>query len=75
MPPEDLNESSDSEDFSWSEYLKENNAQAAPSAFFCQSLDPPVNQFQVDHKLETFDPRNTTSTCLGKLKIKINIKI
>ncbi len=66
MPPEDLNESSDSEDFSWSEYLKENNAQAAPAAFFCQALTPPDNNFQVDSKLETFDPRNTTSTCLGK---------
>ena len=64
MPPGD--ESSDSEDFSWSEYLKENNAQAAPSAYFCQNQTPPSNEFKVGTKLETFDPRNTTSTCLGK---------
>lgn len=73
MPPEDLNESSDSEDFSWSEYLKETDAQAAPAAYFCQSLTPPVNEFEVDDKLETIDPRNTTSTCLGNNNKNIDI--
>lgn len=63
MPSDD--ESSDGEDFSWSEYLQEHNATPAPKENFCQNLVPPANDFEVDHKLETFDPRNTTSTCLG----------
>lgn len=68
MPPAaDLNESTDDEDFSWSEYLVENNATAALASCFCQAAEPPANEFEVNHKLETIDPRNTTSTCLGTI--------
>lgn len=35
---------------------------------FCQQTTPPKNEFQLDNKLETFDPRNTTSTCIGSVK-------
>jgi polycomb protein SCMH1 len=45
--------------------LNETGSEAADASCFCQHLTPPVNEFKVGHKLETFDPRNTTSTCIG----------
>ena len=69
MSLEELDESSDTDiDFEWDSYLKENNAEAAPATCFCQHAIPPVNEFKVGNKLETFDPRNTTSTCIGIFK-------
>ncbi len=32
---------------------------------FCQSISPPLNEFKVGYKLETYDPRNTSSTCIA----------
>lgn len=47
--------------------MVENKATAALASCFCQSKEPPANEFEVNQKLETFDPRNTTSTCLGTI--------
>lgn len=66
MSPDELNETSDGEeDFLWDDYLKETNAEPAPASCFCQHATPPQNEFKEGNKLETFDPRNTTSTCIG----------
>lgn len=51
--------------FSWDDYLRENNAIAAPPHCFKQHLIPPVNEFKKGMKLEAVDPRNVTSTCIA----------
>lgn len=51
--------------FDWNEYLAEVGGIKAPDRCFKQSIDPPVNLFKPDMKLEAKDPRNTTSTCLA----------
>ena len=54
------------EEFSWTSYLKSTNSESAPNSCFCQHVIPPVNEFKVANKLETIDPRNTTSVCIGE---------
>ncbi|CAL1261842.1 unnamed protein product [Larinioides sclopetarius] len=51
--------------FDWDVYLKECNATAAPAEWFKQYAVPPKNEFRIGMKLEAFDPRNTTSTCIA----------
>ena len=51
--------------FDWDEYLEENKAQAAPKHCFKQADLPPKNEFSVGMKLEAYDPRNLTSTCIA----------
>lgn len=43
------------------------NSEAASATCFCQHLEPPKCEFKVGSKLETYDPRNTTSTCIGTI--------
>ena len=62
---EDLDTSGD--EFEWDVYLKTTNSEAAPPTCFCQNREPPSNEFRVGHKLETYDPRNTSSTCIGSV--------
>jgi len=45
--------------------LTQTKSEAASINCFCQHETPPKNEFQVGNKLETYDPRNTTSTCIG----------
>ncbi len=40
-------------------------SEAAQNSCFAQHIEPPVNDFKVGHKLETYDPRNTSSTCIA----------
>lgn len=51
--------------FSWDEYLKEVGGNPAPAEFFKQSRETLVNEFKLHMKLESQDPRNTSSTCVG----------
>lgn len=51
--------------FDWDEYLEETKAQAAPKHCFKQADVPPKNEFSVAMKLEAYDPRNLTSTCIA----------
>ncbi|XP_012944082.1 polycomb protein SCMH1 [Aplysia californica] len=51
--------------FSWEQYLKENDAKAAPSSCFKQAVAPPLNDFGKMMKLEANDPRNNTSSCIA----------
>ncbi|XP_015925677.1 polycomb protein SCMH1 isoform X2 [Parasteatoda tepidariorum] len=51
--------------FDWDEYLRECNATAAPSDCFKQYPIPPKNEFRLGMKLEAYDPRNVTSTCIA----------
>ncbi|XP_035210845.1 polycomb protein SCMH1-like isoform X2 [Stegodyphus dumicola] len=51
--------------FDWDIYLKECNAVAAPASWFKQHPVPPKNDFKIGMKLEAFDPRNVTSTCIA----------
>lgn len=68
MTNQELDQSSnDEEEFLWDEYLKKTNSQPVPAECFCQSLVPPVNEFKVGQKLETHDPRNTSSTCIATI--------
>lgn len=45
------------EPFSWSDYLKETGAIAAPAECFFQDPVPPKNKFEVGKKVEVPDPR------------------
>jgi hypothetical protein len=45
--------------------LRKTNSEAAPATNFCQSIVSPLNEFKVGYKLETHDPRNTSSTCIA----------
>jgi hypothetical protein len=47
--------------------LKRTNSEAAPTSCFCQHPIPPSNDFKVGQKIETVDPRNTSSTCIGTI--------
>jgi len=51
----------------WESYLIETNSEAAPPANFRQTLIPPVNEFTVKDKLESVDPRNQDSWCIGTI--------
>ncbi|RUS74854.1 hypothetical protein EGW08_017378 [Elysia chlorotica] len=51
--------------FSWDQYLIENKAVAAPATYFKQAHVPLENEFSKDMKLEAFDPRNNTSSCIA----------
>ncbi|XP_041352567.1 sex comb on midleg-like protein 2 [Gigantopelta aegis] len=51
--------------FSWTEYLKDENAIPAPDHCFKQAKEPPQNDFRVGMKLEAVDPRNLTSICVA----------
>jgi hypothetical protein len=68
MENENFDSSDDSSDeFKWEEYLEKNNSEAAPASCFCQSVEVPVNEFKVGHKVETYDPRNTSSACIATI--------
>jgi phage tail tube protein FII len=60
-------EDCDDGEFNWELYLKKTNSSAAVDACFCQNAVPPVNEFKKGHKLETYDPRNTSSTCIASV--------
>lgn len=63
---EEEEEEDDEEEFDWNDYLKKTKSEAAPDEYFCQNTkSPPQNEFKVGHKLETHDPRNTSSTCIA----------
>ncbi|CAL1543058.1 unnamed protein product [Lymnaea stagnalis] len=51
--------------FSWDQYLKDNEAKAAPTTCFKQASTPPSNEFSKSMKLEANDPRNNTSSCIA----------
>ncbi|XP_056016493.1 polycomb protein SCMH1-like isoform X2 [Ostrea edulis] len=51
--------------FDWDEYLKENDGVPAPQSCFKQSVEPPVNEFKLNQKIEAVDPRNLTSICVA----------
>ncbi|XP_071041062.1 polycomb protein SCMH1 isoform X1 [Parasteatoda tepidariorum] len=51
--------------FDWEEYLRECNAVAAPASCFKQYPVPPKNDFELNMKLEAYDPRNVSSTCIA----------
>ncbi|MCI4393294.1 hypothetical protein PGIGA_G00155780 [Pangasianodon gigas] len=53
------------EPFNWENYLKETSSTPAPASCFRQSRIPPTNDFKVGMKLETYDPRNSTSVCIA----------
>lgn len=52
-------------EFNWDEYLKQTNSESAPKTCFRQHEIPPENLFKVGDKIETVDPRNTSSICIG----------
>uniref|UniRef100_A0A1B6EGN3 SAM domain-containing protein n=1 Tax=Clastoptera arizonana TaxID=38151 RepID=A0A1B6EGN3_9HEMI len=53
--------------FDWDSYLKGSDSVPAPAEFFKQHVNPPVNEFKIGMKLEAFDPRNLTSTCIASI--------
>uniref|UniRef100_A0A0M3HVK2 SLED domain-containing protein n=1 Tax=Ascaris lumbricoides TaxID=6252 RepID=A0A0M3HVK2_ASCLU len=58
-------DSSMNEPFSWSDYLKETGAIAAPAECFFQDPVPPKNKFEVGKKVEVPDPRGNEVQCLA----------
>ncbi|CAF0839712.1 unnamed protein product, partial [Rotaria sordida] len=64
LTPDD---SSRDEEHDWDTYLIETNSEAAPACNFKQSLIPPKNEFKIGEKLETIDPRNQDSWCIGTI--------
>lgn len=60
-------ESSRDDEFDWDSYLVDTRSEAAPAENFKQSLIPPANEFVVGEKLETIDPRNQDSWCIGTI--------
>lgn len=64
---EKIDTSEEEEDFDWSEYLKKTKSEPAARECFAQNAIPPKNEFQVGNKLETNDPRNTSSICLATI--------
>ncbi|XP_028836797.1 sex comb on midleg-like protein 2 isoform X2 [Denticeps clupeoides] len=63
------------EPFSWEEYLKETSSMAASPSCFRQSRIPPSNDFKVGMKLETHDPRNSTSLCIATVMGMAGIRL
>lgn len=61
----DQQHQNDEDGFNWEEYLVKTQSEPAPQSCFCQHAVPPLNEFKVGNKLETYDPRNTSSTCIG----------
>ncbi|CAF0921739.1 unnamed protein product [Adineta steineri] len=57
--------SPEDDEHDWDSYLIETNSEAAPACNFKQSLIPPKNEFNIGEKLETIDPRNQDSWCIG----------
>ncbi|CAF1623622.1 unnamed protein product [Adineta ricciae] len=55
------------EEHDWKSYLIETNSEAAPAENFRQALVPPENTFVVGEKLESIDPRNQDSWCIGTI--------
>jgi len=53
------------ESFSWDAYLKGCDDKPAPRSCFKQAHTPPANLFQLGHKLESRDPRNSMSYCIA----------
>ncbi|KAK3739687.1 hypothetical protein RRG08_053541 [Elysia crispata] len=51
--------------FTWDQYLIANKAVAASVSYFKQAHVPLVNEFSKDMKLEAYDPRNNTSSCIA----------
>ncbi|CAF1020071.1 unnamed protein product [Rotaria sordida] len=51
----------------WDSYLIETNSEAAPANNFKQASIPPVNEFIIGEKLESIDPRNQDSWCIGTI--------
>lgn len=45
--------------------MQETRSFPAPAHCFKQAIEPPVNRFVKDMKLEALDPRCVTSTCIG----------
>ncbi|CAF3710875.1 unnamed protein product [Rotaria socialis] len=60
-------DSSPEEQHDWNSYLIETNSEAASASNFRQALNPPVNEFSVGEKLESIDPRNQDSWCIGTI--------
>ncbi|KAK2819626.1 hypothetical protein Q7C36_021272 [Tachysurus vachellii] len=58
-------QTANSELFSWENYLKETSSMPASPSCFRQSRIPPTNGFKVGMKVETYDPRNSTSVCIA----------
>ena len=54
-------------EFDWDTYLFETHSEPAPAPNFKQTLIPPVNEFIIGEKLETVDPRNQDSWCIGTI--------
>lgn len=61
--------------FSWEDYLKETGEEPAPENYFKQSIDPPVNEFEAEMKLESADPRNLTSTCVATVVAAVGSRL
>ncbi|CAF0716794.1 unnamed protein product [Adineta steineri] len=55
------------EEHDWKSYLAETKSEAAPAENFKQALIPPENEFNVGEKLESIDPRNQDSWCIGTI--------
>ncbi|CAF3053354.1 unnamed protein product [Rotaria sp. Silwood2] len=55
------------EEHDWDTYLIETNSEAAPACNFKQSFIPPKNEFNMGEKLESIDPRNQDSWCIGTI--------
>jgi hypothetical protein len=51
--------------FDWDGYLIKTGTKAAPAACFFQNTDQFKNEFKPGYKLETNDPRNTSSICIA----------
>ena len=75
-PKEDL--SDNNTNFNWPDYLKETCAEMAPTSCFMQAPQPPVNEFELDAKLEAKDPRsqsNCIATVVGKTGCRIRLRL
>ncbi|XP_058446533.1 polycomb protein Scm-like [Malaya genurostris] len=53
--------------FDWIECLRESGSVPAPAECFKQAVGPPKNEFKIGMKLETLDPCNGISTCIGSV--------
>ena len=74
-PKEDL---SDAVNFAWNDYLRELGSEPAPTSCFMQTLEPPLNEFELDSKLEAKDPRsqsNCIATVVGKMGSRIRLRL
>ena len=73
-PTEDVSDAN----FNWLDYLRETGAERAPASCFMQAREPPVNEFELDAKLEAKDPRsqsNCIATVVGKMGCRIRLRL